>query len=62
MTRKELQAIKKPKTGLMTYRGPKQPDGYCEVALIMKTRWGSIKTIRELHNAFRVYLGPVRPV
>jgi hypothetical protein len=56
MTRKELQLIKKPKTGLMTYRGPKLPNGYCEVSLSMLVKWGSLKTVKDLHNAFRARL------
>ena len=60
MTRKELQAIKKPKTGLMTYRGPRLSDGryneYCEVSLSMLVKWNSLKSVKELHDAFRAYL------
>ena len=62
MTRKELQAIKKPKTGLYTSRGPKQDDGYMKIALVMEVKWGSVKTVRGLHNAFRAYLGHTKPV
>ena len=56
MTRVELQKIKKFRTGLVHYRGPKEDDGYMVIGLCMEVKYGSVKNVKELHDAFRAYL------
>ena len=56
MTRDELQAIKKPQTGLTNYVGNADESGYCTVTIGMQLKRASLHTIRDVHDAFRAYL------